>query len=133
MCSRRDHHGFHFNSRCLCLVDADEKVKEHERVEALRERAQLIVESERTDPGSHQYHKYMHIVQRTDSNTRVTKLGWEGITGRVKRLLEMQDERVKQLFALQDERVKELLELQHQRAASVFRDELRAVLRQQDT
>ena len=102
------------------------------------------MECERTYPGAQQYHKYMHIVQRTDSNTRITKLEWEGITGRVKqllemqdervkRLLEMQDERVKQLFALQDERVKELLELQHQRATSVFRDELGAVLRQQDT
>ena len=76
----------------------------------------------------------MHIVQTTDSSTGITQLEWEGITGRVKQLLELQDDRVKQLLELQDERVTErmehLLELQHQRAASVFRDELRAALRQ---
>ena len=89
------------------LIGADVKVKEKERVEALRERAQIIVESERTHPGSHQYHKYMHIVQATDSSNAIEQLEWEGITGRVKQLLELQDERVKHMFELQDERVNE--------------------------
>eukprot|EP01052_Picozoa_sp_SAG31_P028870 SAG31_NODE_2824_length_5038_cov_3.060336_1_plen_100_part_00 len=89
----------------------DEKVKENERVEALRERAQIIVESERTIPSSHCYQKYMHIVQATNSTNAAGHLEWEGITGRVKQLLELQDERLKQFL----------------------RDEVRAALRQAQT
>eukprot|EP01050_Picozoa_sp_SAG11_P001392 SAG11_NODE_60_length_19094_cov_26.549566_7_plen_124_part_00 len=95
------------NSCRSCLLGVDEKVKENERVEALRERAQIIVESERTIPDSHQYHKYMHVVQTTDSSSDITEPQWEGITGRVKQLLELQDERVNQLLKLQDDRLNE--------------------------
>ena len=93
-------------TRCVCPLGADEKVKENERVEALRERAQIIVELERTQPGSHQYHKYMHIVRTTDASNNTRQLEWEGIAGRVKQLL---DERVKHLAELQDERTEQVL------------------------
>ena len=56
------------------------------------------MESERSHPGSHQYHKYMHIVQTTDSYNGIKELEWEGITGRVKRLLVLQDARVEKLL-----------------------------------
>ena len=91
-----------------CVAVTDEKVKENERVEALRERAQIIVESECTHPSSHHYHKYMHIVQAADLTSATRQPEWEGITGRVKQLLELQDERLKQFL----------------------RDEVRAALRQ---
>ena len=37
------------------MGDSYEKVKESERVQALRERAQIIVEAERTNPSWHTY------------------------------------------------------------------------------
>lgn len=99
-----------YQLKIVCLLRCvDEKVKENERVEALRERAQIIVESERTRPGSHRYHKYMHIVLAADSNNVTEELQWEGITGRVKQLLELQDERVKKLLQSQDQRSENML------------------------
>ena len=76
------------------MGDSYEKVKESERVQALRERAQIIVEAELTRPSWHKYHKYMHVVEAADSShNRTASVEWEGITGRVKQLLEMQDRR----------------------------------------
>ena len=74
------------------MGDSYEKVKESERVQALRERAQIIVEAERTNPSWQKYHKYMHIAEAADISTSDAQknLEWEGITGRVKQLLEMQ-------------------------------------------
>ena len=80
------------------MSDSYEKVKESERVEALRERARIIVESELTQPSWHRYHRYMHIVEAADTS-ETTVREWEGITGRVKQLLELQDQRVKCEFA----------------------------------
>ena len=60
-------------------------------MEALRERARIIVEAERAHPSWNRYHKYMHIVEAADSSQdRTASVEWEGITGRVKQLLEMQ-------------------------------------------
>merc|ERR1712185_25088 len=64
------------------MGDSYEKVKESERVEALRERAQIIVEVEQTHPRRHTYHKYMHFVEAVDSS-ELAPQEWEGITGRV--------------------------------------------------
>merc|ERR1712185_891874 len=50
------------------MGDSYEKVKESERVEALRERAQIIVEAERTHPNRQNYHEYMHVVEAADSS-----------------------------------------------------------------
>ena len=68
------------------MGDSYEKVKESERVEALRERAQIIVEAERTHPRRHKYHKYMHFVEVADSSEPAPQ-EWEGVTGRMKQLL----------------------------------------------
>ena len=74
------------------MGDSYEKVKESERVQALRERAQIIVQAERTNPSWHTCHKYMHIAEPADISTSDARknIEWEGITGRVKQLLEMQ-------------------------------------------
>jgi len=72
------------------MGDSYGKVKESERVQALRERAQIIVEAELTRPSWHKCHKYMHIAEAADisSDTGVSpSLEWEGITGRVKQLV----------------------------------------------
>ena len=55
-------------------------------MEALRERAQIIVEAERTHPGQHKYHTYMHFAEAADSSEPAPQ-EWEGITGRMKQLL----------------------------------------------
>ena len=74
------------------MGDSYEKVKESERVQALRERAQIIVEAERTHPSWHKYHRCMHIAEVADisSSDAQRNVEWEGITGRVKQLLEIQ-------------------------------------------
>ena len=79
------------------MGDSYEKVKESERVQALRERAQIIVGAERTNPSWHKYHKYMHIAEPADISTSDAQknVEWEGITGRVKQLLEIQTAEVK--------------------------------------
>jgi hypothetical protein len=85
------------------MSDSYEKVKESERVEALQERARIIVEAERAHPSWNKYHKYMHIVEAADSSQdRTAGVEWEGITDRVKQLLEMQDRRTKHLLEMQD-------------------------------
>ena len=47
------------------MGDSYEKVKESERVEAIRERAMIIVEEEKRFPKSHRYHNFMHFVSCT--------------------------------------------------------------------
>jgi hypothetical protein len=71
------------------MGDSYEKVKESERVQALRERAQIIVEAERTHPSLHKYHTYMHIAEAADVSASGAgrSLEWEGVTGRMKQLL----------------------------------------------
>ena len=74
------------------MGDSYEKVKESERMQALRERAQIIAEAERTHPSWHRYHRYMHIAEAADISSSGARrdLEWEGITGRVKQLLAVQ-------------------------------------------
>jgi hypothetical protein len=70
------------------MADSFEKVKESERVEALRERAQIVVDMELHHPNWHTFHKYMHVVDLVDANKAPTsESSWDGITGRVKHLL----------------------------------------------
>ena len=52
----------------------DLKVKESERVEALREWAWIIVEAELTHPSWHRYHRYIHIAEAADDSSEIT--GW---------------------------------------------------------
>jgi hypothetical protein len=110
------------------MGDSYGKVKESERVQALRERAQIIVEAELTRPSWHKYHKYMHIAEAADiaSDTGMsTSLEWEGITGRVKQLLlpikaELQEVKTT-LAANQANVTKELAELKTLLAAVLDR------------
>ena len=90
-------HCLRMNLLIAIMGDSYEKVKESERVQALRERAQIIVEAERTNPSWHKYHKYMHIAVPADISTSDAQknVEWEGITGRVKQLLEIQTAEVK--------------------------------------
>ena len=90
-------HCIRMNLLIAIMGDSYEKVKESERVQALRERAQIIVEAERTNPSWHKYHKYMHIAEAADVSTSGAQknIEWEGITGRVKQLLELQTAEVK--------------------------------------
>ena len=46
------------------MGDSYEKVKESEHVEAIRERARIIVEEEKRFPKSHRYHRFMHFVRQ---------------------------------------------------------------------
>ena len=72
------------------MGDSYEKVKESERVQALQEWAQIIVEAERTHPSWHKYHEYMHVAEAADTSTSDAggrNSEWEGInTGRLKQL-----------------------------------------------
>ena len=76
------------------MGDSYGKVKESERVEALRERAQIIVEAERTNPHYQNYHQYMHFVEAAESPLELAPQEWEGVTGRIKQLLDVQERRV---------------------------------------
>ena len=93
------------------MGDSYEKVKESEWVQALRERAQIIVEAERTHPSWHKYHRYMHIAEAADISSSGARrdMEWEGITGRVKQLLEMQTAEVEAKIEAQTAEVKALL------------------------
>ena len=70
------------------MGDSYEKVKESERVEAVRERARIIVETEKRFPKSHRYYRFMHFMEAADS-TEVPQdmMQWEGVTKRVTDML----------------------------------------------
>ena len=116
------------------MGDSYEKVKESERVQALRERAQIIVEAELTRPSWHKYHKYMHIAEAADiaSDTGMSpSLEWEGITGRVKQLLKAENSKIKaELAANQANVTKELeaLESKFDSAHEAMDAKLEAIL-----
>ena len=69
------------------MGDSYEKVKETERVQALHERAKIIVDMEMQHPGWHKYPRYMHIAEAADEYG-VALPEWAGITGRMKQLLD---------------------------------------------
>ena len=69
------------------MGDSYEKVKETERVQALHERAKIIVDMEVQHPGWHKYPRYMHIAEAADEYG-VALPEWAGITGRMKQLLD---------------------------------------------
>ena len=48
------------------MGDSYEKVKETERVQALHERAKIIVDMELQHPTWHSYPRYMHIAEAAD-------------------------------------------------------------------
>ena len=61
-------------------------VKEHEKVEALHERAKMIADMELLHPGWHRYSEYMHICEAADEDSALEP-EWSGVAGRVKVLL----------------------------------------------
>ena len=69
------------------MGDSYEKVKENEAVHALHERAKMIVDMELQHPSWHTFCEFMHVIEAADEDSKPAP-EWEGITGRVKQLLE---------------------------------------------
>lgn len=76
------------------MSDSYEKVKESEHVEAIRERARIIVEAEKRAPKSHQYHRFMHYVEVIDSAGKFQEMAWEGMTNRVNQMMKSEIDRL---------------------------------------
>ena len=68
------------------MADSYEMVKEHEKVEALHERAKMIADMELLHPGWHRFSTYMHICEAADEDSGLEP-EWSGVAGRVKVLL----------------------------------------------
>ena len=77
------------------MADSYEMVKEHEKVEALHERAKMIADMELQHPGWHRYSQYMHICEAADEASGLEPEG-AGVAGRVKVLLAGATERTSQ-------------------------------------
>ena len=84
--------GLHCRLNLLIAImgDSYEKVKESERVEAIRERARIVVEMEKRFPTSHRYHRFMHFVELADAAGRPQESVWEGATRRVTAMMRME-------------------------------------------
>ena len=80
------------------MADSYEMVKEHEKVEALHERAKMIADMELQHPGWHRYSQYMHICEAADEDSGLEP-EWAGVAGRVKVLLAGATERTSQQVA----------------------------------
>ena len=78
------------------MGDSYEKVKESERVEALRERARIIVQMEKQFPRSHRYCRFMHFVEAADIAGVEQEHMWEGVTKRITQVManKLEDTRV---------------------------------------
>ena len=92
------------------MADSYEMVKEHEKVEALHERAKMIADMELQHPGWHRYSQYMHICEAADEDSGLEP-EWAGVAGRVKVLLAGSTERTSQEVAAVQSDVAELLQL----------------------
>ena len=68
------------------MADSYEMVKEHEKVEALHERAKMIADTELLHPRRQRYSRYMHICEAADEDSALEP-EWAGVAGRVKVLL----------------------------------------------
>ena len=87
------------------MADSYEMVKEHEKVEALHERAKMIADMELLHPGWHRFSTYMHVCEAADEDSGLEP-EWAGVAGRVKVLLgdsksELQEEMQKSTRLLQ--------------------------------
>ena len=78
------------------MGDSYEKVKESEHVEAIRERARIIVEEEKRFPKSHRYHRFMHFVEAAESAGKIQEMAWEGVTRRVAQIMRVEVDRLEQ-------------------------------------
>ena len=77
------------------MGDSYEKVKESERFEAARERARIIVDTEKRFPKSHRYHRFMHFVEAADASGKSKEVVWEGVTRRVTEIVTTRTDQVK--------------------------------------
>ena len=68
------------------MADSYEMVKEHEKVEALHERAKMIADMELLHPGWHRFSTYMHVCEAADEDSGLEPER-SGVAGRVKVLL----------------------------------------------
>ena len=68
------------------MADSYEMVKEHEKVEALHERAKMIADMELLHPGWHRFSTHMRICEAADEDSGLEP-EWAGVAGRVKVLL----------------------------------------------
>ena len=80
------------------MADSYEMVKEHEKVEALHERAKMIADMELLHPGWHRFSTYMHVCEAADEDSGLEP-EWAGVAGRVKVLLAGATERTSQEVA----------------------------------
>ena len=71
-------------------------MKESEHVEAIRERARIIVEEEKRFPKSHRYHRFMHFVEAAESAGKFQEIAWEGVTRRVAQIMRVEIGRLEQ-------------------------------------
>jgi hypothetical protein len=78
------------------MGDSYEKVKGSELVEAIQERARIIVEQEKRFPKSHRYHRFMHFVEPVDSLGKSDMIVWEGVTKRVSQMMRLEIDRLEQ-------------------------------------
>eukprot|EP01051_Picozoa_sp_SAG22_P022057 SAG22_NODE_5132_length_1080_cov_1.033639_1_plen_120_part_00 len=91
------------------MGDSYEKVKMSEHVEAIRERARIVVAQERRFPRSHRYHRFMHFVEAVDSSGKDQEIVWEGVTkmlslevGRLEEELNSKIDKIDSKFELLD-------------------------------
>ena len=104
------------------MGDSYEKVKEKEAVHALHERAKMIMEMELQHPSWHTFCDFMHVIEAADEDSKPTP-EWEGITGRVKQLLEATNARVDSSNAKVDGARREIACVREEMKAT--RDEVR--------
>ena len=62
----------------------------------MHERAKMIVDMEMQHPSWHTFCNFMHVAEAADKDSTPAP-DWEGITGRVKQLLELTNARVEQV------------------------------------
>ena len=78
------------------MGDSYEKVKESERVEALRERARIIVEIEKRFSKSHRYQRFMHFLEPTEPTGKSQEAVWEGVTRRVGQMMKIETRKLEE-------------------------------------
>ena len=84
------------------MADSYEMVKEHEKVEALHERAKMIADMELLHPGWHRFSTYMHVCEAADEDSGLEP-EWSGVAGRVKVLLAESTDRLELRMDKQEE------------------------------
>ena len=96
------------------MADSYEMVKEHEKVEALHERAKMIADMELLHPGWHRFSTYMHVCEAADEDSGLEPER-SGVAGRVKVLLA---ESTQQLQLRMDKQQEEVVALRSQITAT---------------